>query len=652
MKKQLLIKNTLLASFLVGVTLLNAQVCFEPRVHYNSGKNEIISAELNGDGIMDLASTAFGSNVIINFGIGDGTFGAASVFSSNSTSYRIASADFDGDGDNDLAITNDEAVGTISILLNNGSGSFGSPSTIAVGSNPESIIVADFNSDGDPDLAVVSFNSAFESVKILLGSTGSTFTSSPNLQGGGFSAITVDDFNGDGNLDVATTKKSSDLVYMFLGNGDGTFATSTTFSSQGDNPISITSGDYNNDGFIDLVVGHDGATGPSTTTVIFLGNGTGAYGTFSVFDTYTYNSSLVSVDFNGDGRLDLAGAGTSGFSIVNVYLGDGLGNFDKHGFFVNNVATLTQAITVADFNGDLKFDIASANGTATNSNSVLLNTITPVVNANASDLEVCQGNNVTLFGSGDAVSYSWNNSVTDNVSFSPSTTTTYIVSGYDVNSCRNNDTITIEVNNPSYFTLVETACGSFMLNSQTYTTTGLYPQNLINQDGCDSNLTIDITIITVDTSLTVNNHLITSNATGATYQWLDCDNAYAIIPSETAQSFTAIVNGNYAVAITQNSCTDTSACINITTVGVDRVKQLNSFKLYPNPTKGNTTLVFNEKFNNVTLSIIDITGKEMYYLNASNSDKMDLNIHHLSKGIYFVKVISDDKKEIIKLIKE
>ena len=54
----------------------------------------------------------------------------------------------------------------------------------------------------------------------------------------------------------------------------------------------------------------------------------------------------------------------------------------------------------------------------------------------------------------------------------------------------------------------------------------------------------------------------------ATYQCLDCDNSMSIIAGETNQSLTALSNGNYAVEVTANCCTDTSACVTITTVGI------------------------------------------------------------------------------------
>jgi len=68
----------------------------------------------------------------------------------------------------------------------------------------------------------------------------------------------------------------------------------------------------------------------------------------------------------------------------------------------------------------------------------------PVVVANATATTVCSGDNVTLTGSG-ASSYTWDNGVTDGVAFSPSTTTTYTVTGTDGNNCSNQDQITITV---------------------------------------------------------------------------------------------------------------------------------------------------------------------------------------------------------------
>ncbi len=68
----------------------------------------------------------------------------------------------------------------------------------------------------------------------------------------------------------------------------------------------------------------------------------------------------------------------------------------------------------------------------------------PTVTANASATTVCAGGQVTLTGGG-ASSYTWDNGVTNGVAFTPTATTTYTVTGTDVNSCQNTAQVTVTV---------------------------------------------------------------------------------------------------------------------------------------------------------------------------------------------------------------
>jgi gliding motility-associated-like protein len=85
----------------------------------------------------------------------------------------------------------------------------------------------------------------------------------------------------------------------------------------------------------------------------------------------------------------------------------------------------------------------------------------PTVTANASATTVCSGSPVTLTGSG-ATSYSWDNGVTDGVSFTPTSTTTYTVTGTDANGCTGTDNVLVTVNPSPTFTITSTnptTCG-------------------------------------------------------------------------------------------------------------------------------------------------------------------------------------------------
>lgn len=62
-----------------------------------------------------------------------------------------------------------------------------------------------------------------------------------------------------------------------------------------------------------------------------------------------------------------------------------------------------------------------------------------------------------------------------------------------------------------------------------------------------------------------------ADATGVTYQWVDCDNNNAPINGETNQSYTPVNTGNYAVEITSATCTSTSDCFIVDYTGIDEL---------------------------------------------------------------------------------
>ena len=71
----------------------------------------------------------------------------------------------------------------------------------------------------------------------------------------------------------------------------------------------------------------------------------------------------------------------------------------------------------------------------------------PIVIANATATNVCEGIAVTLNGSGTTgVTYTWDNDVIDGIPFFPTTTNTYTLTGRTINGCQNTATIVITVN--------------------------------------------------------------------------------------------------------------------------------------------------------------------------------------------------------------
>lgn len=166
--------------------------------------------------------------------------------------------------------------------------------------------------------------------------------------------------------------------------------------------------------------------------------------------------------------------------------------------------------------------------------------------------------------------------------------------------------------------------------------------------GCSIEMTQTVTITptSIDNSTTQSGNTISTVQAGASYNWLDCDNSFAAVGT-TTQDFTPSANGNYAVEITLNGCVDTSACNNITLVGIE---QFNTtvMTISPNPVKDVLYINSTAQINQVRL--YNINGSLVATLTADNNGKV--NVSHLSKGMYFVLVSTDNGISQTKFIKE
>ena len=366
---------------------------------FASGANPdaVATADFNGDGIPDLAAANFSASTItVLLGNGSGGFSAAtgSPFATGTNPDSIVNGDFNGDGIQDLATANFNA-NTVTVLLGNGSGGFtaatGSP--FAVGSQPFKIVVGDFNGDGLQDLAVANFGD--NNITILLGNGSGGFAPSPAspFPAANPNSLIVGDFNQDGKQDLAAVNLGNNAVTVLLGNGAGAFkpATGSPFSV-GSSPETLVTADFNGDGKPDLATANEG----DGTISVLLSNGTGGFlpATSTSFGLGTGPLSMVTGDFNGDGLTDLA-VSSSGGNNVTVLVGNGSGAFTAASPFTSG--TGPASLVAADFNGDGVEDIATAND-GSNNLTVLLGGVvstTSVLSTN-SPLTITLGQSVPL----------------------------------------------------------------------------------------------------------------------------------------------------------------------------------------------------------------------------------------------------------------
>ncbi|CAN5460218.1 hypothetical protein BH18VER2_BH18VER2_02020 [soil metagenome] len=85
----------------------------------------------------------------------------------------------------------------------------------------------------------------------------------------------------------------------------------------------MVTADFNGDGRLDLA-----ATTASNTVSILLGNGDGTFQSRIDYATNPTPGGLSTGDFNGDGNVDLVTS--NNFSTVSVLLGNGYGSFGVH----------------------------------------------------------------------------------------------------------------------------------------------------------------------------------------------------------------------------------------------------------------------------------------------------------------------------------
>ena len=233
-------------------------------------------------------------------------------------------------------------------------------------------------------------------------------------------------------------------------------------------------------------------------------------------------------------------------------------------------------------------------------------------------------------------------------------TGTYTDTLQSVAGCDSIITINLTINSNTG-SLTTSACGSYTAPSgnNTWTTSGTYTDILTNSLGCDSTITINLTIVDLpDTMVTVsqNTDTLMANLAGATYQWLDCDNGYMPVAGATNQMFVPSNNSNYAVAVTMNGCTDTSGChavMPVSTFGIFT----QSITLYPNPTLGQIQLDLGQVYKEITIQITDVSGKVVQNRHFNGQQLIQLELNQAA-GVYFIEAIGDDKRGVFKVVKE
>ena len=205
--------------------------------------------------------------------------------------------------------------------------------------------------------------------------------------------------------------------------------------------------------------------------------------------------------------------------------------------------------------------------------------------------------------------------------------------------------LTINYSNQSFVNYDE--CNPFNTPAGTsITSSGIYTEVLTNSLGCDSTVTVSATITKNKPIITKIGENLEVDLTDLSYQWLDCDNAYASIPSATSATYKPNKSGNYAVEVIENNCKDTSACLNYPSTANLQNIYLIKASIVPNPAQ--STITIHNHLESFYYEILNHFGQVMLEDNGLTGN--EISISELANGTYYIKVISASYTDYVKLI--
>ena len=331
---------------------------------------DVVSADLDGDGDADVLSASAGDNKIAWYENTDGlgTFGYQQIITTQAVrAQSVFTADIDGDGDIDVVSASD-TPGHHNMTFTwhenvDGLGTFGAPREIASQAGRGGDVYA-VDIDGDGDIDVVSA-SGEELVWHENTDGQGTFDIQhplPMDDYRGAQTIAAADMDGDGEVDIIAG--NYDLLTLFKSDGNGNFSVSQRIEDRSYSFTSIQATDIDADGDSDILAA-------MTLSAEFFSHG-GKIAWFENTPTGTLEErtittrtrdarSVFAADLDGDMSLDVLAASSADHQIA-WYNNIGSADTFPSEHLITPPADDVQAVHVVDIDGDGDMDVLSASG--------------------------------------------------------------------------------------------------------------------------------------------------------------------------------------------------------------------------------------------------------------------------------------------------
>ncbi|MBI3819107.1 MAG: VCBS repeat-containing protein [Planctomycetes bacterium] len=308
------------------------------------------TGDLNSDGNPDaITGNAQTGDLSLFFGVGNGNFPTYVGVSTGYGAGYLGLVDLDGNGSLDVA-TAAPGFPYVAIMSGSGTGTFSYKINRAVSGAIAGMNVGDLDSNGRPDLVIP--NKSIGTATVLLNNGNMTFAPNMDYFVGEYATLSaIADVDNDLSPDLIVVSYYQGCFRILFNHGDGTFPKTIQFTlPSGAN--TIVTRDFNSDGKLDFAASHD--VGKSVSVMLSTAS---AYGFPKTYPAANYSKYLMSADFNGDGRLDLAAF--TEYGLISIFLASAPpGNFGH----ATNYYTPAYAssLVAGDLNNDGFLDLVAS----------------------------------------------------------------------------------------------------------------------------------------------------------------------------------------------------------------------------------------------------------------------------------------------------